>query len=199
MSHTREASGERRHATRVNSNLALVYQRISTFDAEVDPYDPRFGLPQHFTLAEDLARIDALHSAKLDGLRRSNPELDLLIDAFNQKLDLLAEAIGGGLGLVVSPPLQHVNVSETGLSFHAADPLLPGLHLHLAISNTARNYHIAAIGRVVFCEEEDLEGYRTGVAFINLREEDRLTLARDIIRKVRENEVVEDFLNPENG
>ena len=131
--------------------------------------------------------------------RWENPGLKALLYLLNQKLDLLAQAIECSLSRVISPAPQRVNLSESGLSFHADDPLIPGLHLHLAISNTAHNYHIAATGRVVFCEEEDLEGYRTGVAFVSIRDEDRQTLARDVVRKVREIEVVEEFLDPENG
>lgn len=199
MSHTRGAPGDRRAAPRIYSTLALVYKPVSALDAGLDPYDPRFGLPKHFTLAQELAQADALQRQHLDALQAELPQLEGLFAALNQKIDILARAIGGGLSSVVSPAPQNVNLSESGLSFHAAEPLLPGIHLHLAISNTSRDYHIAATGRVVFCEEEDLEGYRTGVAFVTLREEDRQTLAQDVSRKVQENEVIEDFLNPENG
>lgn len=199
MSQARGVPGERRTATRIYSTLALVYKPISALDAGLDPYDYRFGLPQHFTLAEELARVDSLQRQYLDALQATLPQLEGLFDTLNQKFDILARALGGSLSQVVSPAPQNVNLSESGLSFHAAEPLLPGAHLHLAISNTTRNYHIAATGRVVFCEEEDLEGYRTGVSFLTLRDEDRLVLARDVIRKVHENEVIQDFLNPENG
>lgn len=199
MSRARDIPRERRHAPRVDSTLSLTYQPISTLEAAMDPYDPRFQLPQHFLLAEELARLDDAQRPHLDALRDLHPELGMLADLFNQKLAVLAKAIEGSLSRVISPAPQRVNLSESGLSFHAAEPLMPGLHLHLAISNTVRNYHIAATGRVVFCEEEDLEGYRTGVAFVSLREEDRHVLACDVIRKVRDTELVQDFLNPENG
>jgi hypothetical protein len=193
------APDERRRATRINSSLALSYQRISAIEAGLDPYDSRFELPEHFTLAEELAGIDDTLRPLQDALSTDVPGLKALLYLLNQKLDLLAQAIECSLSRVISPAPQRVNLSESGLSFHADDPLIPGLHLHLAISNTAHNYHIAATGRVVFCEEEDLEGYRTGVAFVSIRDEDRQTLARDVVRKVREIEVVEEFLDPENG
>ncbi len=199
MSNVPDNPSDRRAATRINSTLSLIYQRISTVEAGYDPYDARFDLPRHFTLSVELARIEEQHQAAVNALTRALPELDEVIGMFNRKLGVLTEALEGGLSQVTSPAPQRVNLSESGLSFHASEPLLPGLHLHLGISNSARGYHIAATGRIVFCEEEDLEGYRTGVAFISLREEDRGTLGRDVIRKVKEIEVVEDFLNPENG
>lgn len=199
MSDTPELPSERRAATRINSTLSLIYQRISSVEASLDPYDRRFELPRHFTLSVELARIEEEHAADLRAVARALPGIEALVSLCNRKLALLTEAIEGGLSVVNSPAPQRVNLSESGLSFHAAEPLLPGGHLHLAISNSARGYHIAATGRIVFCEEEDLEGYRTGVAFVSLRDEDRHTLARDVIRKVKETEIVQGFLNPENG
>ncbi|MCD6061346.1 MAG: PilZ protein [Moraxellaceae bacterium] len=199
MTSAQQGPVERRRATRVNSDLALAYQIITAREAECDPYDPRFSLPHHFTLSQRLQRVDDLVRDELDDLRDARPELGLVLDTVSEKLDILARAIEGSIGQLVSPAPKNVNLSESGLSFHAEEPVMPGTLLHLAISNTRRNYHIAAIGRAVYCEEEDLEGYRTGVAFLTLRDEDRQVLARDIIRKVQENAVIEDFLNPENG
>lgn len=199
MSLDQDSSNERRNEKRVSSTLAVVYQRISPREIEADPYDTRFELPQHFTLAEELAQIDTVQRSQIEALMRENPRMGGLIQAINLKLDIIAQAIEDSLGRMLSPVPQRVNLSQGGLSFHAAEALTPGSYLHLAISNQARNYHIAAIGRVVFCEDEDLEGYRAGVAFVNIRHHDRQTLARDITRKVRENQAVEGFENPENG
>lgn len=190
---------DRRHEKRVNSTLAVVYQRISVREIEADPYDTRFELPQHFTLSEELTQIDNVQRSQIELLSRESPRLAGLFQALNLKMDIIAQAIEDSLGRMLSPVPQRVSLSQGGLSFHAAEPLTPGAYMHLAISNQARNYHIAAIGRVIFCEDEDLEGYRTGVAFVNIRHHDRQTLARDIIRKVRENEIIEEFQNPENG
>lgn len=194
-----EQEQDRRNEKRVSSTLAVVYQRISAREIEADPYDTRFELPQHFTLGEELAQIDNVQRSQIEALSRENPRLGGLIQALNLKMDIIAQAIEDSLGRMLSPVPQRVNLSQGGLSFHAAEALIPGSYLHLAISNQARNYHIAAIGRVVFCEDEDLEGYRAGVAFVNIRHHDRQTLARDIIRKVRENEIIEEFQKPENG
>lgn len=187
---------ERRQVTRVNSTLAVVYQRISVREIEVDPYDSRFELPQHFTLREELDQIDTVQRVQLDALLRENERIGGLIQALNLKLDIIAQAIEDSLGRMLSPVPQRVNLSQGGLSFHASEAVTPGTYLHLAISNQARGYNIAAIGRVVFCEDEDLEGYRTGVAFVNIRHHDRKTLADHIVRKAHDYEVVEDFERP---
>lgn len=190
-------NAERRRETRVNSTLAVIYQRIGAREIEADPYDTRFELPQHFTLRDELTQIDNVQRSQIESLLRENPRLGGLMQALNLKIDIIAQAIEDSLGRMLSPVPQRVNLSPGGLSFHASEPLTPGAYVHLAISNPARNYHIAAIGRVVFCEDEDLEGFRTGVAFVNIRHHDRQTLARDIQRKAQSNEAVEDFENPD--
>jgi hypothetical protein len=168
----------------VSATLALIYQRISARDIEADPYDTRFELPQHFTLREELTQIDSVQSSQMDALMRENPRIGGLIQALNLKLDIISQAIEDSLGRMLSPLPQRVSLSQGGLSFHADEPITPGHYLHIAISNPAHNYHIAAICRVIFCEDEDLEGYRTGVAFVSIRHHDRQILARDISNKI---------------
>lgn len=191
-------NGERRRESRVNSTLAVIYHRISPREIEADPYDVRFDLPQHFTLRDELTQIDNVQRTQIDALGRENPRLAGLIQSLNLKIDIIAQAIEDSLGRVLSPVPQGVNLSPGGLSFHATEPVIPGSYLHLAISSQASSYHIAAIGRVVFCEDEDLEGFRTGVAFVNIRHHDRQVLARDIQRKARDQEVVESYQNPDS-
>lgn len=195
---TESKTNERRQLTRVNSTLAVIYQRISAREIEADPYDARFQLPQHFTLAEELTQIDNVQHSQLDALLRENPLVGELIQSINLKIDILAQAIENSLGQMLTPVPQRVNLSQGGLSFHATEALTPGCYVHLAISSQARNYHIAAIGRVVFCEDEDLEGFRTGIAFVNIRQHDRHTLAKNIVQKAHDYEVVADFQHPED-
>lgn len=190
---------DRRTGTRIDSTVALMYQRITSVEASQDPYSPDFHLPRHFTLPVEFARIEQEHEAAVAELTRLMPGVDELVSMFNRKLAALSAALEGGLSQVTTPAPQRVSISDSGLSFHAVEPLLPGGFLHLAISNPAQGYHLAATGRIVFCEEEDLEGYRTGVSFVSLRDEDRETLVRDVSRKVHDTEIVADFLNPENG
>ena len=66
---------ERRRETRVNSTLAVIYQRISPRQIEADPYDVRFDLPQHFTLRDELNQIDNVQLSQIEALGRENPRL----------------------------------------------------------------------------------------------------------------------------
>ncbi len=190
---------DRRSETRIDSTLSLHFQRISPLEVKKDPYDPRFELPRYFTLAAELSQVDSVQRSQLALLARENPLVGGLIEAMNLKLELLAEALQDSLARLLSPVPQQVNLSEGGLSFHAHEPMMPGTHLHLALSNSVQGYHIAATARVVYCEDEDLEGFRTGIAFINIHPQDRAVLARDILRKHQENQALEAFRNPETN
>lgn len=194
-----EAAQERRRETRIDSTLSLHYVRISPFEVQKDPYDSRFELPRYFTLAAELSQVDSVQRTQLAQLTRELPQVGGLIEAVNLKLDLLAEALQDSLARLLSPVPQRVNLSEGGLSFHAPEPLMPGHHLHLAISNPTRGYHIAATAKVVYCEDEDLEGYRTGVSFVVIHPQDRALLVREILRKHQENQVVVPYENPETN
>ncbi len=188
---------ERRLLNRIDSTLSLHYQPISSAESLKDPYDTSFSLPRYFTLFAELEQIDSVQRGQMQAVERENPRLNGLFQALNLKIELLTGAIYDGLAKLLSPIPQRVNLSESGLSFHATEALTPGTHLHLAISHLEHHYHIAATARVVYCEDEDLEGFRTGVYFININPSDRARLSRDISRKQEEHASLEPFENPD--
>ncbi len=188
---------ERRLLNRVDSTLSLHYQPISSADSLKDPYDNYFSLPRYFTLFSEIAQVDSVQRSQMQLLERENERLHGLFLAVNLKLELLTGALYDGLAKLLSPIPQQVNLSESGLSFHATDAITTGTHLHLAISHLEHHYHIACTVRVVYCEDEDLEGFRTGVYFININPSDRARLSQDIFRKQEEHAALEPFENPE--
>ena len=100
-----------------------------------------------------MEQIDSVQRSQMNMVDRENPRLSGLFQAMNLKIELLTGAIYDGLAKLLSPIPQRVNLSESGLSFHATEALTPGTHLHLAISHLEHHYHIAATARVVYCEE----------------------------------------------
>lgn len=195
---TDTTNSERRQTGRIDSTVSLHFLRISPLEVRKDPYDPRFELPRYFRLAGELAEVDNVQRTQLNLLNLENPQIGSLIEALNLKFDLLCKALQDSMARLLSPVPQRVSLSESGISFHAEEALMPGTHLHLSISNPTRGYHVAATGRVVYCEDEDLEGFRTGVAFVTVHPQDRAILIRDIMRKQKEDEVVEAFSDPDS-
>jgi hypothetical protein len=194
---TTENPFERRLLNRVDSTLSLHYQAISSTESLKDPYDNYFSLPRYFTLFAEIEQVDSVQRSQMQLLERENERLHGLFQAMNLKLELLTGAIYDGLAKLLSPIPQQVNLSESGLSFHAPEAITPGTHVHLAISHLEHHYHIAATARVVYCEDEDLEGFRTGLYFININPSDRARLSQDIFRKQEEHAALAPHQNPE--
>jgi len=68
-----------------------------------------------------------------------------------------------------------LNLSASGLCLISPEPLDPEHHLALELSLQGQEEELIAIGRVVWCDRED-DGFRVGICFTWLREEDRDSL-----------------------
>jgi len=69
-----------------------------------------------------------------------------------------------------------VNLSASGLCLVSPHPLSRDDHLALELSLDGHDAPLVAVGRVVWCDREN-DGYRAGVCFTWLRDEDRKALA----------------------
>ena len=68
-----------------------------------------------------------------------------------------------------------INLSASGVCLYAQAPLAPEHHLALELSLKGRDDSVVAVGRVVWCDR-DADGYRIGICFTWLRDEDRRDL-----------------------
>ncbi len=186
-------NGERRLMSRINAALRTNYQLITRTDALKDPYDPSFVLPRYFLLLAELDELDSVHQQVANGLEQENPTLARIIKLMNQKLDLITGALYDAMVETMLPSPTRVNISESGLSFYARDRIAPGSHVHLTLSHPENAFHLATTARVVYSEDEDLEGFRTGAYFISLHPNDRAKLANCISHKLTAEESAEQF------
>lgn len=177
---------ERRLLSRINAALRINYQLISRGEALKDPYEPGFVLPRYFLLLAELDQIDSVNAQLSETLRIDHPQIARALSLMNQKLDLITGAFYDAMVESMLPSPTRVNISESGLSFYARERIAPGSHLHLSISHPNNAFHLAATARVVYSEDEDLEGFRTGAYFISLHPNDRTKLADSINRKMAE-------------
>ena len=191
-------TGERRLMSRINAALRINYQLITRNDALKDPYDPCFVLPRYFLLLAELDEIDSVHQQVAQGLEQESPVVARVLKLMNQKLDLITGALYDAMVETMLPSPSRVNISESGLSFYAREHIAPGSHLHLTLSHPENSFHLAATARVVYSEDEDLEGYRTGAYFISLHPNDRAKLADCINRKLAEENDQNRFNNLNN-
>jgi hypothetical protein len=77
----------------------------------------------------------------------------------------------------IQPTPEHVNFSESGLSFYSEKQIQDGTYIHLTLSHPENFFHIAAIAQVVYSNEEENGKCRTGAYFITLHPQDRVKLA----------------------
>lgn len=178
--------GERRLLSRINAALRTNYQFITRTDALKDPYDPGFVLPRYFLLLAELDEIDSVHNQVTQGFAEEHPTLARIIQLMNQKLDLITGALYDAMVETMLPSPTRVNISESGLSFYARERIPPGSHVHLTLSHPENAFHLAATARVVYSEDEDLEGFRTGAYFISLHPNDRAKLAASISQRIND-------------
>lgn len=186
-------TGERRLMSRINAALRTNYQLITRTDALKDPYDPSFVLPRYFLLLAELDEIDSVQSQLAIALQQESPTVARVVQLMNQKLNLITGALYDAMVETMLPSPSRVNISESGLSFYARERIPPGSHVHLTLSHPENAFHLAATARVVYSEDEDLEGFRTGAYFISLHPNDRAKLAESINQKLSEESELAQF------
>jgi hypothetical protein len=191
----KKSNSERRSAPRINSDISIAYQRISVEEANYNPYDARFKLSKSVNLYKDLKNISEIISHGIEKIAVQQKELGDVLQQLNKKIDVISQSWQENLDLVLTPSPHRGNLSETGLSFYAQEFLTSNTHLHIVLSSVKRQYHLAAIVKVIFCEEEDLEGFRVGVHFSSISSEDRVKLAIDVSEKTWENKLFQSFID----
>ena len=168
---------ERRVMSRIDAALRINYQVISDDVALNDPYDPNFVLPRYFLLLAELDQFDHALNYELEQLAEKDQQIARILSLFNQKLNLITGSLYDAIVQSMLPIPEHVNFSETGLSFFSERPIKEGSYVHVTLSHPENFFHIAATAQVVYSREEENGQYRTGAYFITLHPQDRVKLA----------------------
>ena len=171
---------ERRVMSRIDAALRINYQIISDDVALNDPYDPNFVLPRYFLLLAELDQFDHALNYELEQLAEKDQQIARILSLFNQKLNLITGSLYDTIVQSMLPIPEHVNFSETGLSFFSERPIKEGTYLHVTLSHPENFFHIAATTQVVYSREEENGQYRTGAYFISLHPQDRVKLAESV-------------------
>ena len=168
---------ERRVMSRIDAALRINYQIISDDVALNDPYDPNFVLPRYFLLLAELDQFDHALNYELEQLAEKDQQISRILSLFNQKLNLITGSLYDAIVQSMLPVPEHVNFSETGLSFFSDSPISEGTYLHMTLSHPENFFHIAATAHVVYSRQEENGKYRTGAYFITLHPQDRVKIA----------------------
>lgn len=171
---------DRRVMSRIDAALRINYQIISDDVALNDPYDPNFVLPRYFLLLAELDQFDHALNYELEQLSENEQQLARILSLFNQKLNLITGSLYDAIVQSMLPIPEHVNFSESGLSFFSEREIPEGSYLHVTLSHPENFFHIAAIVQVVYSHEEEAHKFRNGAYFVTLHPQDRAKLADTI-------------------
>src|SRR5574344_1919361 len=154
-------ASERRVMSRIDAALRINYQIISDDVALNAPYDANFVLPRYFLLLAELDQFDHALNYELEQLTEKDQQIARILSLFNQKLNLITGSLYDAIVQSMLPVPEHVNFSETGLSFFSERAIKEGTYIHVTLSHPENFFHIAATAQVVYSREEESNLYRT--------------------------------------
>ncbi len=177
---------ERRSFVRVSDQVVLTYVLVNREAYQALPDKRSNSTTNGFNLKAKFMALDRTMRPLFHRLEERQEELARCLEALNQKLEMLAEvALRHELDLD-RLPLREVNISAGGLSFEARNPIEPGRILRLRLLLEPSGIGIETFARVVYCRplQSALNrglGYRVGVEFKHLREEDADLIIRHVL------------------
>ncbi len=176
----KEAIDERRRLYRTQAPVRIACRPITMEQAELDPYDSAFDLPESLILAESCRNIELDQRPLWRYLHALHTEIGRYLSLQDKKQELLLAAlIDRALRMAVTHP--SIDLSEGGVSFHYPQALQPDTRLHLILLQE-RQLHVAATARILHCR--DIGGhYILGTEFVCLRDHDRQAIVRLTLRK----------------
>ncbi len=148
---------------------ALVEKVLSGAEQPFEEYSMQWGLP----------KIDA----PLRKLREKDEALAKVLDTIDTKLNLILNLLN--LRLRKDTPTQEmtVDISAAGLSFPYPERIEEGQILQMDIGLLPEQYFFRCFGEVVRNQKDDDEGYKIGVKFIWITEQDRERLIEHIFQQ----------------
>ncbi|BCX89948.1 hypothetical protein MIN45_P2322 [Methylomarinovum tepidoasis] len=180
---TSEQLPERRRFFRVEDEIVLVYRPIAPEDMPpVEAFQNQ--LVDHFSLTSTLAYLTQESQAQLHRIERENPAVADYLKTLERKIEALAQAVMISNNRLADQPTRKVNLSAAGIAFTADQPLAEGGLLELKMVLPPSLVGIVTFGKVVYCTPlEEGEGWRVGVDFLSMREQDREVLIRHVVKR----------------
>ncbi len=174
---------ERRRYFRIEDEIVLVYRLVSPEDVP-DPTVFPEQMADHFSITSTLEFLTQESQAQLRSIQRDHPEVAGFLRTLERKIDVLAQALLSSNNHLLDQPTRKVNLSAAGLAFDTEQTMSEGSMLELKMVVPPALVGIMTFGRVVYCREnEGGEGYRVGVDFLSMREQDREFLIRHVVKR----------------
>ncbi len=172
---------ERRRFFRVEDEIVLVYRPIAPEDMpSLEAFQNQ--LIDHFSLTSTLEYLTQESQAQLRRIERESPAVAEYLKTLERKIEVLAQALMVSNNRLADQPTRKVNLSAAGIAFTADQPLEEGGTLELKMVLPPALVGIVTFGRVVYCTRQP-EGWRVGVDFLSMREQDREVLIRHVVKR----------------
>lgn len=186
----KEDTQERRQYFRIEDSVRLSYKRVSQAELEARLNDRSQEVSSRFTALGSLQNITQEMAGVLRKVEAQAPEVARYLRALDRKVDLLGRALLNQHEELLEQPAKAVNLSASGISFDAAEPLEVGSLLEIKLLLLPDYVGMLIFGEVIACEErpehDRQQGCCTRVNFVHLREEDRDVLIRHVLQRQSE-------------
>ncbi|MES9858410.1 MAG: PilZ domain-containing protein [Sedimenticola sp.] len=177
---------DRRQFFRIDDTIHLSYQKIPSEDIHQRLERLEHGLESNFTAVSTIAAITQRMAGTLHQIESVRPTLASYLRALDEKIEVLGRAFLMQDSDIADQPAYAVNLSATGMAFHAAEPLDRGVMLELRLLLMPSFTGILTYAEVVDCDEigdesEELP-YTLRVNFSHLRGDDKDILIRHVVK-----------------
>lgn len=187
--HTEETQ-ERRQYFRIEDSVRLSYQRLSQAELKARLADKAQDVSSQFTVLGSLQSITQEMAGVLRKVEMQTPEVARYLRALDRKVELLGRALLNQHEELLEQPAKAVNLSASGISFDAKEPLEEGSLLEIKLLLLPDYVGMLIFGEVVACEHrpahEPDARCCTRVNFTHLREEDQDVLIRHVLQRQSE-------------
>jgi len=175
------ATRERRNYYRINYPLALEYHRVDMKTILASDEPQQFNVSPYFTLQLHLAELETEFIGLFNRVNETQPQVAACLELLNRKIELIGKTLVRGDLDIEDAHIVDANLSESGLSFEASEPLEIKTLLALKLIFPNDSIGLLLYGEVVRCEA--VSGmYEIGVHYLKMPERCRSILARTIIR-----------------
>ncbi|MBU3070371.1 PilZ domain-containing protein [Aestuariicella sp. G3-2] len=190
---------ERRNYFRVSSELMLKIQKVDAKDSETSQPEDLFPEDKQASyLIQELHRLDNEAMPHLSSIAELSRPLADYLSILNKKIDMVAQHCSSPyLHTLYSPKEQtgeasqdacnnpvlvQVNLSEDGIAFYSADQWKEGDFLGLRLQFLNDYSHITCFARVLRCEPQDNDTFKTACQFQQLSKNALEALRRHIMQ-----------------
>lgn len=178
---------DRRQFFRIEDSIHLRYQQVpvEALNGRLQRLEQEFE--SNFTVVSALAAITQRMAGVLHRIDSMRPDIASYLKSLDEKIEVLGRAFLLQDSDIADHPAHAVNLSATGMAFHAEEPVELGELLELRILLLPSFTGILTYGEVVGCDEISAEDeslpYAVRVSFSHLRENDRDVLIRHVVKR----------------